>query len=104
MLSFLNNEKIKSNDLDNLLPEIKLIDVREPSEYSVSSINGSKNIPMGRLLQSPADYLRKEEVYHILCQSGMRSSIATSMLKAKGFKAINVSGGMNSYTGIHRNK
>lgn len=102
MFSFLKKNKIKSiqvNDLDENLTEIKLIDIREPYETKAGSIKGSKNIPMGDLLEKPENYLNKQDEYYIMCQSGMRSARTVGMLSNLGYKVINVSGGMGSYIG-----
>ena len=93
---------INVNDIDNLLGKIDLIDIREKYEYASGSIKGSKNIPMGDLLNEPEKYLNKNKEYYIMCQSGGRSARATSVLSNQGFDVINVAGGMGSYVGTKR--
>jgi len=70
-----------------------LIDVREPSEHAVSRIDGAILIPLGtladRLDQIPADL---PVVVH--CRSGARSARAVAMLRAEGFDAHNLVGGI----------
>lgn len=102
MFSFFNTNKLKSidiNELDTLLSNIKLIDIREPYETKSGSIKGSKKVPMNTLLQNPNQYLNKEDEYYIMCQSGMRSSRTCEALDKLGYKVINVSGGVGSYRG-----
>ena len=93
---------INVNDIDNLLGKIDLIDIREKYEYASGSRKGSKNIPMGDLLNDPEKYLNKNKEYYIMCQSGGRSARATSVLSNQGFDVINVAGGMGSYVGTKR--
>jgi len=105
MFNFLkrdDREVIHINDLDNLIGKVKLIDIREPYEYEGGSLKSAKNIPMGNLLNEPAKYLKKDETYYILCQSGGRSGRTTKVLTKQGFHVINVSGGFGSYVGTKR--
>ncbi len=99
MFSFLKKEKFSANDIDNIINEIELIDVREQSEYVKASIKGSKNIPMNELLSKHNEYLDKTKRYHIICQAGKRGAIVTGKLKQLGYDAVNVGGGMNAYSG-----
>lgn len=105
MFEFLRRDSspvIHVNDLDNLIGKINLIDIREPYEYKSGSIKTAKNIPMGTLLENPGKYLSKDKTYYILCQSGARSSRATSLLTKQGYQVINVAGGVGSYVGAKR--
>lgn len=92
-------EAIHIDDLDKLIGKIKLIDIREPYEYSTGSIKTAQNIPMGNLLSETDKYLDKENTYYIMCQSGARSLRTSRMLAKKGYHAINVAGGVGSYVG-----
>lgn len=89
-------------EIDNILPEINLIDIREPYECAHGSIKGAKNIPMGQLISGPDKYLDKNKKYYIMCQSGGRSSGAVSSLLRQGYDVVNVKGGMGSYFGKNR--
>lgn len=93
---------INVNDIDNLIGKIDLIDIREPYEYKTGSIKSAKNIPMGDLLNDPEKYLNKDKEYHIVCQSGGRSSTACNKLRGLRFDVVNVAGGVGSYVGSKR--
>ena len=93
---------INVNEIDNLIGKIDLIDIREPYEYKTGSIKSAKNIPMGDLLNDPEKYLNKDKEYHIVCQSGGRSSTACNKLRGLGFDVVNVAGGVGSYVGSKR--
>ena len=100
MFSMNNRSKfnlISVHDLDSSLGKINLIDIREVYEYKGGHVPTAKNIPMSTLLTKPNKYLDKTKEYHIICQSGARSSSACNMLSSKGYKVVNVIGGTGSY-------
>jgi rhodanese-related sulfurtransferase len=102
MFSFLTRSNVKSvnvNELDELFGKINLIDIREPYEYKSGHLPTAKNIPMDKIISEPQKYLDKSKEYHIICQSGGRSSRICSALKEKGFNIVNVSGGTGGYRG-----
>jgi len=73
------------------------IDVRTQEEYSGKKINGFKNIPLHEL-RPRLNELSKEKEVIVICQSGMRSSKASAVLKKQGFTNItNVHGGMSAW-------
>ncbi len=90
------------SEIDHILQDIHLIDIREVYEFAHGSIKGARNIPMGQLLSHPEKYLDKNMQYHIMCQSGGRSASAASALRRAGYDVINVKGGMGSYFGENR--
>lgn len=97
-----DTQSVNVNDLDSLIGQIELIDIREPYEFKGGSIKTARNIPMGTILNAPEKYLIKDKTYYIMCQSGGRSSSATKALAKLGYNVINVSGGMGSYAGSKR--
>lgn len=103
MQSTKKNQVIHVNDIESLLGKIDLIDIREPYEYERGSIQTAKNIPMGDLLENPANYLDKAKTYHIMCQSGGRSAMACQILSSNGYQVIDVAGGFGSYVGTKKN-
>ena len=73
---------------------IVIVDVREPQEYQINRIPGSKLIPLGEL---PQRYEELDQHAAIVCQckSGMRSAKATGFLRSIGFKNVrNLAGGI----------
>lgn len=70
-----------------------ILDVRQPDEFRAGHIAGAKLIPLNEL-RNRMDELPKETDILCVCQSGSRSSAATSQLSAAGFQAINLRGGM----------
>ncbi len=91
--------KVPSVTTEELQQKMKdrptIIDVREPYEFKARHIKGAKNIPLGTI----ETFEGKGPIY-VICQSGMRSSSAVKKLKKMGVEAINVKGGMNSWSGL----
>ena len=73
---------------------IVIVDVREPQEYQINRIAGSKLIPLGELPQRYEE-LDREAAIVCQCKSGMRSAKATAFLRGIGFKNVrNLAGGI----------
>lgn len=105
MFDFLKRDDSKVihvNDIDNLIGNVEIIDIREPYEYKSGTLSTAKNIPMGNLLTNPEKYLDRDKTYYIMCQSGGRSGRTTRALTKQGFCVINVAGGIGSYVGSKR--
>ncbi len=92
---------IHVNDIDALIGSVNLIDIREPYEFRSGSLKTAKNIPMGTLLNNPGKYLKQDQKYYIVCQSGGRSASAVRMLTQAGYDVVNVVGGVGSYVGTN---
>jgi rhodanese-related sulfurtransferase len=89
-MNFLKNIFGKSKELKKFLDEgAVIIDVRNPQEFSSGHIKGSKNIPLGMLLNSVEEIKKLGKPVVTVCQSGMRSGSAKSLLQGKGIKVIN---------------
>lgn len=95
---FLHSIKsISTNQLQQLLKDgIYLIDVREPFEYQAGHIKQAMNVPLSTIHQFNR---RKDQTYYVICQSGMRSKKAAKILQKLGYDVVNVSGGMNQWSG-----
>jgi rhodanese-related sulfurtransferase len=92
-----NFNSISIRDMNCKLGKINLIDIREDYEYESGHVPTAKNIPMGKILTQPEKYLDKSKEYHIICQSGARSSRTCIQLSSQGFKVTNIVGGTGSY-------
>ncbi|MBP1755641.1 MAG: Rhodanese domain protein [Firmicutes bacterium] len=97
-----DTNSVHVSEIDDILQDINLIDIRETNECAHGSIKGAKNIPMGQLMTNPDKYLDKTKTYYIMCQSGGRSANAVSALHRAGYDVVNVKGGMGSYFGKNR--
>jgi hydroxyacylglutathione hydrolase len=75
------------------LDEPFVIDVRAESEWSSGHIPGARHIFLADLVDA-VDELPRDRPLVVACQGGSRSSIGTSLLRARGFEnVINFSGG-----------
>jgi molybdopterin/thiamine biosynthesis adenylyltransferase/rhodanese-related sulfurtransferase len=73
-----------------------LMDVREPFEHASASIDGAVLIPMGDVM-SRLDGLPTDRTIVVQCQSGGRSARVTAALRAKGYDAVNLVGGIQAW-------
>ncbi|ANU27308.1 MBL fold metallo-hydrolase [Planococcus versutus] len=73
--------------------EANVLDVRNQTEYDEGHIEGANHIMIGTL-KKRLDEIPTDKTLIVQCQSGARSAIATSILKANGFNdSVNLSGG-----------
>jgi len=98
----LNNEikSISVGELSNRINsggKISIIDVRESFEWEICRIEGTKNIPMSRLIES-IEKIPKQESAVIMCHHGVRSLNVIHYLETKGFhRLINLEGGIDAW-------
>lgn len=74
-----------------------LIDVRQPSEFASSHIEGSRLVPLRTLSKASADWGRSKPLI-LVCKSGMRAGIARTVLARQGFTSLSVlQGGVDGW-------
>lgn len=70
----------------------KVLDVRKPSEFGSEHIADAQNFPLDFINEQMAE-IQREQPYYLHCRSGYRSTVASSILKARGFEhLVNVLG------------
>ncbi len=79
--------------------QVKVLDVREPSEFATGVIQGAMLIPLGQVEKRLAELDGfKDQPMYIVCGSGGRSAQAIKVLSKHGFtKLQNMKGGMNAW-------
>jgi rhodanese-related sulfurtransferase len=79
------------------VPELQLVDVRNPGEADAGMIANAVNIPVGQLPDRVGELdPRKPTV--VYCAGGYRSSVAASFLRQRGFGDVSdVLGGYNAW-------
>ena len=82
---------------------ITLLDTRTPMEYSKGHVKGFINIPVDELRER-IDELDKSKPVYVICQSGLRSYIASRILMGNGFDAYNFAGGFRFYDAVRNDK
>ena len=88
-------------DVDKLPRDgsVTLLDTRTAGEYSRGHIEGFRNIPVDELRERIDEIEPGKRVY-VICQSGLRSYIATRILEGYGFEAYNFAGGFRFYDAV----
>ena len=77
---------------------LTLIDVREPYEYEIARIDGSRLIPLGEL-ETRVSELPRTGPLILQCHSGGRSEHATRLLQEAGFENVfNLEGGIDAWS------
>ncbi|MGG4217943.1 sulfurtransferase TusA family protein [Paenibacillus jamilae] len=76
-----------------------LLDVREPDEFALKHIPGSKHIPLGELKNRLAELNLEDEIV-VICQAGARSERACRLLADRGAKSVkSVLSGISAWAG-----
>ena len=78
---------------------VTLLDTRTPGEYARGHIEGFVNIPVDELRERLDEVERGKPVY-VICQSGLRSYIASRILEGSGYEAYNFAGGFRFYDAV----
>ena len=82
---------------------VSRVDTRTPAEYSRGHVDGFINIPVDELRERICELDKTKPVY-VICQSGLRSYIATRILTANGFDCYNFAGGFRFYDAVHNDR
>ena len=75
-----------------------LLDVRFPCEFSAGHVPGAVLIPLYELERRMDELPRDREIL-VICRTGHRSAEAVELLRAGGFRAVNVADGMVGWRG-----
>ena len=75
--------------------QLYLVDVREVEEFEALHLEGARNFPLSQLADT-YEQLDKDQLYYVICKSGMRSARACQFLEEQGYEVINVQGGMDA--------
>ena len=78
---------------------VTLLDTRTVGEYAQGHIDGFKNIPVDELRER-LDEVEKHKPVYVICQSGLRSYIASRILEGNGYTAYNFAGGFRFYDAV----
>ena len=81
--------------------DIILLDTRTPFEYMRGCADGFINIPLDDLRERLGELDKTKKIY-VMCQSGLRSYLATRILTQNGFDAYNFAGGFRLYSSIEK--
>jgi rhodanese-related sulfurtransferase len=73
-----------------------VLDVREPAEYVTGHVPGAVLAPMSRIT-SALGPVPRDQVVHVICQSGNRSRSMADLLTSLGYDAVSVEGGTSAW-------
>ncbi len=79
--------------------DVILLDTRTPFEYMRGHAEDFINIPLDDLRERLGELDKNKKIY-VMCQSGLRSYLATRILMQNGFDAYNFAGGFRLYSSI----
>ena len=79
--------------------DVILLDTRTSFEYMRGHADGFIHIPLDDLRERLGE-LEKDKKIYVMCQSGLRSYLATRILTQNGFDAYNFAGGFRLYSSI----
>lgn len=82
---------------------VQLLDVRTTGEYKRGHIEGFTNIPVDSLRDNLGELDPSKPVY-VICQSGVRSYIASRILTQRGFNCFNFSGGYRFFAAVTKER
>ena len=93
--------EISASEAAALLKEksARIIDVREPWEYSTAHVEDSVLIPMGEVPARANQELDPDEHLILLCHHGIRSMNVTVWLRNQGFEKVqSLRGGIEAWS------
>ena len=79
--------------------DVILLDTRTPFKYMRGRADGFINIPLDDLRERLGELDKTKKIY-VMCQSGLRSYLATRILTQNGFDVYNFAGGFRLYSTI----
>lgn len=91
-------ESIDADELYNRQQkgDVKIVDVRKASEFKSEHVIGAENAPLDYINDSMTS-LSKDETFYIQCNTGYRSVVFASILRARGWNnLIDVKGGFKA--------
>ena len=82
---------------------VNLLDTRTAREYAGGHVDGFINIPVDELRERLSELDQSKPVY-VICQSGLRSYIATRILCGYGFQCYNFAGGYRFFEAVRKDR
>ena len=83
-------ETIDANKFESIYSKndnIQVLDVRKPSEWEAEHVEGSQNFALDFINMHMSE-INKDTLYYMHRRSGYRSTVAASILKARGFENL----------------
>ena len=78
--------------------EYQILDVREPYEWVAGHIEEAVHVPLAQVMGgSGLESITTDRPVAVVCRVGNRSELATLILRARGYDAHNLEGGMERW-------
>lgn len=78
--------------------EYQILDVREPYEWVAGHIEEAVHVPLGQVMAGAGlEGITNGRPVAVVCRVGNRSELATLILRARGYDAHNLEGGMERW-------
>ena len=81
---------------DRVAAGARIIDVREPDEYTDGHVPGAELIPLGTVA-TKLDRFAADGTTYVICRSGVRSMRACEFAASQGYDVANVTGGTSAW-------
>lgn len=92
-----DTDTLSADELAGSLPDVTLIDVREPWEAEIAAITGSVLLPLGELPERIGEIDDSRPVV-LYCHHGIRSATALRILRDAGVAARHLDGGIDAWS------
>jgi len=79
--------------LQELPTNCNVIDIRPVCDFATGHLQNAINIPYEILMTYPESYLKRDEVYYLICAHGSLSHRAAAILQAYGYNVASVKNG-----------
>jgi molybdopterin/thiamine biosynthesis adenylyltransferase/rhodanese-related sulfurtransferase len=92
-------DEVSATELAHALqahPAPLVVDVREPWEWEIARIEGSRLLPLGELAGKLTELQSSREIVTV-CHKGKRSLQAQQLLQGAGFRARSLAGGIDAW-------
>ncbi|MDO7907958.1 rhodanese-like domain-containing protein [Paenibacillus sp. JX-17] len=100
-MAFKIPKEMTPQELDSRLKQgekLLMLDVREPVEWMEGHVPGALHIPLGALSERHQELDPQREII-VMCRSGSRSGLACELLHERGYRVVNMEGGLSAWTG-----
>jgi rhodanese-related sulfurtransferase len=101
LVSSLKPAHVPSIDVGALPADATIVDVREDDEWSAGHVSGASHVPMHAVASRLAEIPSDRDIV-IVCRRGSRSAQVTSYLNGVGYRAVNLTGGMQAWAASGR--
>lgn len=85
------------NDVLDDFESYLFVDVRSPIQHRMFRVRGSKNIPMGRLLEEAETIRNVQKRVGVVCKRGITAKKGAQMLRNSGVDAFYIVGGIDEF-------